>query len=244
MALGLMLGLAATTLAQRGGYRGGYTQSYTGNVPYDGKFTFVRIAYPDGSRRGARWAHDWPRGEEHLLKIFGELTATPLHVDSSNIMSLADPDLFKYPVIYMCEPGYFTYNSEAEALAFRDYLTKGGFIIFDDFRNNEWYQLELQMSKIFPTLQWVDLDATHPIFHSFFEINDLSIVPQAYDNGRPAFRALFLDNDPGKRMLAVAAYNTDMSEFWEWSDTGYAPVEMYNEAYKMGINLFIYAITH
>ena len=34
---------SATALAQRGGYR---SQSYSQNIPYDGKFQFVRISYP------------------------------------------------------------------------------------------------------------------------------------------------------------------------------------------------------
>lgn len=240
----LVVAVTATALAQRGGYRGGYTQSYSANVPYDGRFTFVRLSYPSFSRRGASWAHDWPRGEEHFLKIFSEMTSAPVRVDASNIMSLSDPELFRFPVAYMCEPGAWSYIDEGEVVAFRDYLLKGGFLVLDDFRNNDWYNLDLQVSRMFPSLKFVDLDSTHPIFHSFFEINDLDIIPQAYDAGRPVFRALFVDNDPNKRMLIVAAYNTDMSEFWEWSDTGYAPLEMNNEAYKLGINLFMYGIMH
>ena len=69
-------------------------------------------------------------------------------------------------------------------------------------------------------------------------------MPQAYDAGKPMFRGYFKDNDPNKRLLVVAAFNTDMSEFWEWSDTGYAPVEINNQAYKIGINLFMYGLTH
>ncbi len=34
------------------------------------------------------------------------------------------------------------------------------------------------------------------------------------------FRALFEDNDPKKRMLAVANYQNDLSEFWEFSEQG------------------------
>jgi hypothetical protein len=240
----LVAGVAATALAQRGGYRGGYTQTYSANVPYDGRFTFVRLSYPSFGRRGAQWAHDWPRGEEHFLKIFSELTATPVRIEASNIMGLGDPELFRFPVAYMCEPGYWSFNDEGEAIALRDYLLKGGFLVLDDFRNNDWYNLDLQVSRMFPNLKFIDLDATHPIFHSFFEINDLNILPQAYDAGRPVFSGLFEDNDPTKRMMIVAAFNTDMSEFWEWSDTGYAPLEMNNEAYKLGINLFMYGITH
>ena len=228
----------ATPLAQRG-----YSQSYSGNVRYDGKFVFVRLSYPWYGGRGAPWAHDWPRGEEHFLKIFSEITSVPMHVTESSIMSLSDPDLFRFPVAYMAEPGFWGMGDE-EVRNLRNYLLKGGFLILDDFRNRDWGNVDLQFSRMFPQGQWVDLDATHPIFHSFFEINSLDIIPQAYDAGRPMFRGMYEDNDPSKRMFVIAAYNTDMSEFWEWSDRGYAPVEVSNEAYKIGINLFVYGITH
>ena len=46
------------------------------------------------------------------------------------------------------------------------------------------------MSRVFPEGRWVELDATHPIFHSFFEIDSLDIIPQAYDRaaGRSSAR--------------------------------------------------------
>jgi hypothetical protein len=228
----------ATPLAQRG-----YSQSYSGNVRYDGKFVFVRLSYPWYGGRGAPWAHDWPRGEEHFLKIFSEITSVPMHVAESSIMSLSDPELFKFPVAYMAEPGFWGMG-DAEVQNLRNYLLKGGFLILDDFRNRDWGNVDLQFSRMFPQGRWVDLDASHPIFHSFFEINSLDIIPQAYDAGRPLFRGMYEDNDPSKRMFVVAAYNTDMSEFWEWSDRGYAPIDVTNEAYKIGINLFMYGITH
>lgn len=228
----------ATPLAQRG-----YSQSYSNNVRYDGKFVFVRLSYPWYGGRGAPWAHDWPRGEEHFLKIFSEITSVQMHVTESSIMSLSDPELFKFPVAYMAEPGFWGMGDE-EVRNLRNYLLKGGFLILDDFRNRDWGNVDLQFSRMFPQGQWVDLDSSHPIFHSFFEINSLDIVPQAYDAGRPIFRGMYEDNDPSKRMLVVAAYNTDMSEFWEWSDRGYAPIDVTNEAYKIGINLFMYGITH
>jgi len=231
----------ATPRAQRG--YGRYTQSYSGNVRYDGRFVFVRLSYPWYGGRGAPWAHDWPRGEEHFLKILSEITAASSHVAESSIMGLSDPELFKFPVAYMAEPGFWS-MSDADVSALRAYLTKGGFLILDDFRGRDWSNVELQLSKVFPEGRWEELTANHPIFHSFFEINSLDIIPQAYDQGRPSFRAYFENNDPNKRIMVIAAFNTDMSEFWEWSDSGYAPIDVTNEAYKLGINLFMYGMTH
>jgi hypothetical protein len=56
--------------------------------------------------------------------------------------------------------------------------------------------------------------------------------------------ALFEDNDRSKRMLAIANYQNDLSEFWEFSEQGRYLVSDSNEAYKVGVNQFIYGITH
>jgi len=166
------------------------------------------------------------------------------HVDASSIMSFSDPELFKFPVAYLVEPGYW-YMSDTDVTTLRDYLLKGGFLIVDDFPSRAWSQFDLQMSRVFPEGRWIELDPTHPIFHSFFEIDSFDIIPQAYNlGGRPIFMALFEDNDPKKRMYAIANYQNDLSEFWEFSEQGRYLVQDSNEAYKLGINQFIYGITH
>jgi hypothetical protein len=79
---------------------------------------------------------------------------------------------------------------------------------------------------------------------SFFEIDDLDIVPQAYNSGQPIFRGVYEDNDPTKRLMMIINYNTDISQFWEWSGTGLRPIDQTNEAYKLGVNYIIYGMTH
>ena len=81
------------------------------------------------------------------------------------------------------------------------------------------------MQRVMPGAKFFDLDASHPLFHTFFEVNDLDIIPQAYIAGRPIFRGLFEDNDPTKRLQMIVNYNTDVSQFWEWSGTGLRPIE-------------------
>ena len=68
--------------------------------------------------------------------------------------------------------------------------------------------------------------------------------PQAYNAGPPIFRGLFEDNDPRKRLLMIVNYNTDISQFWEWSGRGLRPIDQTNEAYKLGVNYIIYGMTH
>ena len=45
-------------------------------------------------------------------------------------------------------------------------------------------------------------------------------------------------------MMVIVNYNTDISEYWEWSDTGFKPIDESNEAYKLGVNYIIYGMTH
>ena len=98
-----------------------------------------------------------------------------------------------------------------------DYLRKGGFIIFDDFRDDDWYNLEAQMKRVLPEGRWFPLDATHPIFHSFFEIKALDLLT-SYGPHKPAYFGMFEDNDPKKRLIAIANRNNDLGEYWEFSD--------------------------
>ena len=217
---------------------------------YDGRFSFVRLRYGSAaelasgrftSRREPPWAHDFPRADFNFLKILGELTFLKTFIDEGNIRTLDDPDLAMFPIAYMSEPGFWVMD-QAEMEGFRAYLQKGGFVIFDDFRENHMYNLFAQMKKVLPEATWQRLDASHPIFHSFFEINSLDDVPGFY--GIPEWHGIFEDNDPRKRLMAIANYNHDLGEMWEFSDTGYVPVDLSNEAYKFGVNYVIYGMTH
>ena len=225
------------------------TADYQSTTEYDGRFSFVRIRYGSAAQlaqgrffRGEPpWAHDFPRAEFNFLKILNELTFLKTFVDQGNIRTLDDPDLALFPVAYMSEPGFWTMD-EAERQGLRAYLLKGGFVIFDDFREDHMHNLTAQMRRVLPEASWQRLDATHPIFHSFFEINSLDDVPGFY--GIPEWHGIFEDNDPRKRLMAVANYNHDLGELWEFSDTGYVPVDLSNEAYKFGVNYVMYGMTH
>jgi uncharacterized protein DUF4159 len=223
-------------------------------VVYDGRFAFARIRFvspPAGYyyRGLPAWAHGYPRAEQNLMRIVDAMTALHPHVDEGGVFSLDDPDLATYPIAYMTEAGFWTLTDH-EAMAFRTYLKKGGFVIFDDFRDDAfrggggWANFEANMKRVLPGARLVDLDPSHPIFHAFFDIDSFDIIPQDYDTGRPVLRGVFEDNDPRKRLMAVVNFNTDVSNYWEFSATGYRPVDESNEAYKLGVNYLIYGLTH
>lgn len=257
LALVLLLavaGAAAAVFAQdrRGGFFGRPApRDYDGvNIGYDGKLAFARIRYATGlggfGRRGGNreppWAHDYPTADIHLMKIVNDLTTVSAHVDGSNIYSLDDPELMNHPIAYLSEPGQWTMSDE-EAAGLRTYLLKGGFLIVDDFRGNDWWNLEEQMRRVLPDGRFVQLEATHPIFNAFFEIKDLQFLQSYSQFAPPTYWGIFEDNDPSRRLLAVANRDNDLGEYWEYSDTGYDPIDFSNEAYKFGVNYFIYGLT-
>jgi len=252
VALAAAAAIASTSAAAQlgvGPWRPTHGADIKPNVAYNGQFTFVRLRYgppiPYQSQR-IPWSHDYPDGEQHFMRIMNDVTNLKPRIMEHNVMALDDPELPKYPVAYMSEPGYW-FLTESEATAFRAYLQKGGFVIFDDFADNRggWDYFEGVFSQVIPGAKWMELDGSHPIFHSFFEIPDpLKFLPPYDQELAPRYYGLFEDNDPSRRMMAIVNYNNDISEYWEYSNQGFAPVTDTNEAYKLGVNYVIYGLTH
>jgi len=223
-------------------------RAYSPDVEYDGRVTFARIAWQTGSRYGggwnSAWNHDYPRAEQHLSQILREITYLDIRMDGSKVMTLDDPELFRYPIAFMWEPGYWT-MSDTEAQSFRAYLLKGGFAVFEDFDGpSQWANFEEQMRRVLPEGRWQVLGQETRIFDSFFAIKDIDAIVHPMGGMRPRYLGLYEDNDPGKRLIAVANFDNDIPEYWEWSGEGLFPFDSSNEAYKLGVNYFIYGITH
>jgi len=156
------LGAFATTARAQRGFGGGrFSQiPIKPNASYDGRFTFVRIRYgPDYGFASQRlpWSHDYPAGEQHFMKIMNEVTLLQPHIEETNILPFDSPDLGRYPVAYLCEPGGWSLSDE-EAASLRAYLQKGGFMIVDDFRFQHWSNFEQQMLRVLPEARFADLD--------------------------------------------------------------------------------------
>jgi hypothetical protein len=270
--LGLML-VGTLALAQRpGGRRQKPTMDlpevYADNIPkadkdLSGKFTFTRVRFDlpgiyAGYNIGARlgdggppWSHDYPVAGRHLMKIVSELSKTDVTLNVNEpIYRFGDEELYKFPFVYLCEVG-FMQLSDQEIAGMREYMLRGGFVCVDDFRD-DWMLANLIqfVKRAFPEQEYQlkKLDISHPIFNCFFSIKTLALPPMyggAYRGqtvGNPEFWGL---EDPatGKLML-VANYNYDISDFWQFSDNPFSPIEETNEAYKFGVNYIMYALTH
>ena len=248
----VVAGLGVALRAQRFFEGEGGREPDVRNVPYDGRFTFARAKYITGPggwyyRGLPAWAHGYPTAEQNLMRIMNELSNFRPHIAEDNVYALDDPELCRYPIVYMTEAGYWAMTDE-DAKGLRAYLLKGGFAIFDDFRDDVrgagWEVFEDNMHRVLPEARILDMDPKHPIFHSFFEIDSFDIIPQYYDRDRPLLRGIFEDNNPSKRLLAIINFNTDVANFWEFSATGFRPIDESNQAYKLGVNYIIYGLTH
>jgi hypothetical protein len=218
-----------------------------GNTEYDGRFVFVRLSYEMSLRIGdgdVPWAHDYPDAERNLTKILSDVTRlNPFQgPNGGNVLPLDDSELHKFPFAYMSEPGYWV-QTDAEAESLRNYLLKGGFLVFDDFRGEHWDNFEVQIGRVLPEARLVALDIAHPVFHSFFDIKTLEMDDWMYGLP-PRFYGVFEDNDPNERLMLVANYNNDIGEYWEYAETGWLPIDLTNEAYQFGVNYVMYAMTH
>jgi hypothetical protein len=228
-----------------------HAQFSYGNPEYDSHFVFSRVRYGaglggfgfGGFGGGNAWSHDYPAGDLYMTQVLDDLTRMRVTPGRSNVLDLRDSRLFDNPIIYMSEPGFWP-MAPGEAEPLREYLLKGGFIIFDDFEGPAQFQnMADNMARTLPEHRWIEIDVDHPIFHSFFDLDALD-VPHPSVNVTPVFLALFQDNDPGRPMLALANLNSDRAEYWEWSARDVFPVEITSSAYELGVNYIIYGMTH
>jgi hypothetical protein len=148
VAASLLLGLATVAVAQRrsvGGPRGaGRPFAAMPNMPYDGRFAFVRVSYetaPGGYwyRGLPAWAHGYPTAELNLMKIMNEVSGLGGHDEGINVLALDDEALMQYPVAYIIEVSWWTLT-DREAAGLRAYLQKGGFVIVDDTDISQFWE--------------------------------------------------------------------------------------------------------
>ena len=133
---------------------------------------------------------------------------------------LDDPELFKYPIAFMWEPGFWNLTDE-EASAFRAYLTKGGFRGVRDFDGaQQWSHFEAQMRRVLPEGRPGAPRSDPPDLRFVLQVRDIDAIVHPMTGIRPSYYGIFEDNDPTQRLMVVANYDNDVPEYWEWSGQG------------------------
>jgi len=217
---------------------------------YDGTYEFIRVRYESRGRAGffgspePEWAHDYDRADREIISVLDEVTNMEVRPDGYRVLRMDDPAIFSFPIIYLVEIGFWRPSPE-ELSALRAYLAKGGFLIVDDFRGGQLRNLLWIMNQVAPGLEVMEVPDDHPIFDSFFRIEDPGALPThpVYGQLSPVYLGLFEDNDPTGRLMAIFNYDNDIAEWWETFSTGFYPIDLSNEAFKFGVNYVVYAHT-
>ena len=226
--------------------------------PKDSEFIFARVQFNMNFSAGYRyreapWHHDYPYSEDLYLTMLKETTVVHSTPESYQIVRLDSPDIFKYPFLYFSEPGFMDLTTK-EVNGLREYLNRGGFAMFDDFRGRDLTNLREQMKVVFPNREMTRLDVSHSVFHTFYDIESLAMDPP-YGTRRafvPGFDPRFMEgttefwgmSDESGRLIIIANQNNDFGEFWEWVDRGEMPFKPAALSVRFGINYLVYAMTH
>jgi hypothetical protein len=219
----------------------------------DNDFTFARLMYNGRVPRYIKnWYTDYPTGDVNLVRILRRVTGADV-APEPRVIPVHHPDLFRYPMIYSVEGGQMILDDD-DAVRLREYLTRGGFWMIDDFWGSiEWRDFEQQMKKVLPGGSIVDIPLNHPIFHTVHDIDRPIQTPSiayAYNPGSPTWeqdgyhaciRGIFGEDG---RLLVFITYNTDLMDASEWADDPHYPQKFAAYAYKVFSNAVVYALTH
>ena len=154
-----------------------------------------------------------------------------------DIVDVGSPDLFLYPYVYMTGHGNVVFTSQ-QASNLRNYLTSGGFLHIDDNYGLDTY-VRLEMKKVFPNLEFVELPFDHPIYHQKFDFKDG--LPKIHEHdGKPA-QGLGLIYEG--RLICYYSYESDLGNGWEDQIIYNDPEEVRQKALRMGANIISYVFS-
>jgi len=195
------------------------------------------------------WKHDYPESDEFLIHLLHELTGIRVNPDSYKIVQLSSPEIFKYPFLYLSEPGFLALTDK-EISNLGEYIRRGGFIMADDFRGpgflrggpDELQVLRTYLKRAVPERDLVKLDISHEVFHTFFDVDTLKMKPPyGEDVFMPEFWGM---SDEHGRLQVIANFNNDIGDFWKYLDEGDKPLRDSTRSIRLGIDYVLYALTH
>ena len=154
-----------------------------------------------------------------------------------DVVEVGSHDLFLYPFIYMTGHGNVTF-SPAEAQNLRNYLLGGGFLHVDDNYGLDKF-IRIELKKVFPELELVELGFDHPVYHQKFEFT--KGLPKIHEHdGKPAqgFGLTYQG-----RLVVFYSFECDLGNGWEDQRIYNDPEAKRQEALRMGANLISYCFT-
>ncbi|HUU33590.1 MAG TPA: DUF4159 domain-containing protein [Vicinamibacterales bacterium] len=265
--IGAGVGVAHAQRIWAGGYRRTPPRFPTATT-FDGGFHFCRVLFQSDRREKQGWRTDYPGADLNFSVRLAELTKVRVTMAREGgqpfpdavVVRLTDDDLFQCPFIFMEDAGTARFT-EIEAGRLRDYLLKGGFLLASDYHGS-WAQEQLdeELRKILPPGQYPIVDLTppgHPMWNTMFPVTRLPQMASIMtwrrtgggtierwndDAGPPTARGIA---DAKGRVMVVMVHNTDLPDPWERE--GEDPDYFFRfspEAYAVGLDILLYAMTH
>ncbi len=153
------------------------------------------------------------------------------------IVEAGSPEIFEYAYVYMTGHGNVVFSS-AEAENIRNYLVAGGFLHIDDNYGLDPY-IRLEMKKVFPELEFVELPFDHPIYDQKFKFD--KGLPKIHEHDKKPSQGFGLIYE-GK-LVCYYSYESDLGNGWEDKRIHNDPEEVRQKALRMGANIISFALT-
>jgi hypothetical protein len=195
-----------------------------------GEATIARLQYEGGG--------DWyanPSSLPNLLAAINERTALEV-ANRERVVTLASDQLWSEPYLYMTGHGNVHF-SDADLERLRAWLNQGGFLHVDDNYGMD-QSIRRELARLFPDRELVDVPVDHPIYHLVYDFP--RGIPKIHEHdGKPAQGlGLFIDG----RLAVYYTYETDLGDGWEDPEVHNDPPAKREEALRMGVNLYAYAV--
>jgi hypothetical protein len=194
-------------------------------------FQIAKVKYGGGG--------DWYSNKTslpNLIKFSNQNLKTNI-APQDEVVEVGSPDLFLFPFVHLTGHGNVVF-SQADAENLRKYLIGGGFLHIDDNFGMDKF-IRLEMKKVFPELDFVELPFTHPIYNIKYKF--AKGLPKIHQHeGKPAqgFGILYEG-----RLVCFYSYECDLGNGWEDRSIHNDPEEIRQEAFKMGANILFFALT-
>jgi hypothetical protein len=270
VAIGLVAASLPLAHAQRiwSGFYGRTPPRFPTAETFDGNFHLCRVMFASDRREKQGWSTDYPGADLNFSVRLAELTkvrVTMTHdgedeVPDAVVVRLTDDALFQCPFALLEDAGTARFSSE-EVVRLRDYLRKGGFLLVADYHGARARdQFDAEIGRVLPRSEFPIVALTppdHPMFRTMFTVDELPQMASINTwrrtgggtierwNGTGAPPEARGITDAQGRLLVVMIHNTDLPDAWEreGEDPDYF-FAFSPEAYALGINLLLYAMTH
>ncbi|SFS06953.1 protein of unknown function [Granulicella pectinivorans] len=196
------------------------------------------------------WSRDYPKADRQVLIALNRLTRVQGR-PVEQVVNLDSDDIFNYPFVYAVQVQTWSFTDE-QARRLRDYLTKGGFLMVDDFHGTaDWENFMTGMRQVFPDRPVEDLTDKDEIFHVLYDMDDRFQVPgeqwirthRTYekDGFVPKWRGI---RDDHGRIVVAICHNMHLGDAWEWADDPEYPEQFASMAFRVSLNYIVYGLTH